>query len=526
MIGWVVFFNIMPRYARITAYNYRALDVEGCSDFSLNQYWGNQYKNIFYLEGDLGRSTFDDTVETDVDITGSSIRIQNTSVARFNLTVAIASPLLNFLKTLDKHDVKTIEFLDTGDTYNIKNIDIEDNGSQFDTLEIVNIVFEDEPISKTSNDVFVLNSAKKAFWDNDNNGVADINGYARYQQSLDVFDTWQLYYESDGITPATSGNVMIFVYGESQSGIESLLGIFRGVFNDLFSDSTKWQSTLPIWDYFDTGDKVGHTKRVRFDKRAFATDNGFLSSEVDNRASKIRFDLSINGSVAQHTTQELVYTLWGAFHSAGVQSYLTGDYGVTTIGKTNQKNTLSTVIDTMRDVVTNATTTVTAPVLSAISAWYNTYVLNSVSGNEFFFSQNISTSGGYLGSNFRFSYGSDNFTLSLDESAPIQQSENLLAFVTGTTPFDFSFDWKYDRQSGGGGFPFAGDVSLTLPATVYFDGVLLNTLPTIIPATLQVLGSQSITLPDTEKHLIKIGVTPTGGLEIFTQFEVQLKPLF
>lgn len=516
----------MPRYARIIAYNYKASDVEGCSDFSLNQFWGNGYKNIFYLQGDLGRSTFQRTVETDTNISGQTVRVQNTSVARYTISTVVHTPLLNFLETIDKHDVKQIEFLDTGDVYNIENIDIEDEGERLDPINLVVISFEDEPISKTNENVITLDSAKKAFWDNNNDGSSDIDGKSQYDQPNDVFNTWQLYYESNGVTPATSGDVMIFAYAVSQSGIESLLGIFRGQFNDLFSNPAKWQTILPIYDYFNISDKVGHSKRMQFDKRAFCQDNGFYSSEIDDRATFIRFELSINGSARQKTTEDLVYTIWGSFHSAGVQNNLTSEYGVTTIGKTNQKNTLSTVIDTITNVLSGIPVSITAPVLSVITNWYNQYILSSVGPGEHFYSQSVSTKGGYVGSNFRFSYGADNFTLSINQAFAITQDENLLIFTTGTTPYKFGFGWKYDRVTSGGGFPFAGDVSLSLPATIEVDGVLLTTLPTIIPATIQVLGSQSITLLDTQKHVVKIAVTPTGGLEIFTQFEVQLKPLF
>lgn len=515
----------MPRYAKITAYNYKAADVEGCSDFSLNQYWGDDYKNIFYVEGDLGRPTFEDIIETESDNTGQTIRTQNSSVQRFNITSLIASPLLNFLKTIDKHDVKTIEFLDTGDVYNIQNIDIDDAGKQFDTFEVVNIVFEDEAISRVSNNIFTLDSAKIAGWDNDNNGTINLNQSSQYDAVNDVFNSWQLYYESDFITPATSGDVIIRVYAESQSGIESLLGIFRGQFGDSFSDSTKWQSTLPIWDYFNLSDTVGHTNRCQFDKRAFATDNGFLSTEIDDRAVFITLFLTIDGSAPQSTKQVLVYTIWGAFNEASIKNYTSSEFGVTTLGKDNQKNTISTIIDTKTDVATGTPISITTPILTSTTVWRNVYLLGSVPAGEHFYSQQITTKGGYLGSSFRFSYGADDFILAVFPDTQIFHSENILNFTTGTTPYLFNFNWWY-RRLGGAGFPFAGDVSLAFPAEMILDGVVLNTLPTIVPATLTVVGNQNITLPDTEKHTVRITVTPTGGFAIYTEFEVQLKPLF
>ena len=54
--------------AKITAY-YKSLADGGCSDFSMNVYYGGGYRSEFYLCGDLGRSTFDDIIETDTDAT-------------------------------------------------------------------------------------------------------------------------------------------------------------------------------------------------------------------------------------------------------------------------------------------------------------------------------------------------------------------------------------------------------------------------------------------------------------------------
>ena len=123
--------------AKITAYNYNSSN-DGCGDFSLNCFWGESYKNVFYLEGDLGRSKFEDIIETETDATGQTERTQNTSIERFNLSVVVTTPLLQFLKTIDKHDVKTITFIDSAKTYTIQNIDIDDTG---DILTPNNLVY-------------------------------------------------------------------------------------------------------------------------------------------------------------------------------------------------------------------------------------------------------------------------------------------------------------------------------------------------------------------------------------------------
>jgi len=106
--------------AKIIAYNYNKANPESCSDFSLNVYWGANYRNAFYVCGDFGRSTFSDIIETTVDSAGQTIRTKNTTIQRFILDVVAISPLMAFLKTIDKHDVKEIIFLETGESFSIK----------------------------------------------------------------------------------------------------------------------------------------------------------------------------------------------------------------------------------------------------------------------------------------------------------------------------------------------------------------------------------------------------------------------
>ena len=513
--------------AKITAYNNNSGTVSGCSDFGLACFWGNDYKNVFYVCGDLGRSTFEDIIETETDITGQSERIQNTSIERFNISILAISPLLQFLKTLDKHDVKTIEFLDTGDIYNIKNIDIDDQGENLTPTNLVYIVFEDEPISQITPAVYELDSQKLAFWDNNDDGAANIDGEAQYTSgSTYLFNTWQLYFEADGVTPATSGDILIFVYAVTQTDVNNLIGVFRGQFGDLFSDSTKWQSTQNIWNYFNVADTVGHTNRAQFDKQAFATDNGYYSDELEDRAVNIRFDLSIDGSDQQSTTLSLVYTVWGAFISAGVQSIITNEYGYTTIGKTFpniQKNTLSTVADVSTPFA-GLNDLITAFVLTSQTIFTNTYVLATTPAGETGYTGVGTTNGGYENNNYRGSNGPDNFNFGPDENWDITQNLNILNNTLGT-PADFlQIRWIYNRAA----ILWAnlGDITAIGAAECLLNGVLVNTLPTIAPATVQVLGTQSITLPDTSKNIIKFTLPTTTGFFIYNEFEVQLKPLY
>ena len=514
-------------YAKITAYN-NDKATNDCSDFSMNMFWGDDYRNEFYLCGDLGRSTFEDIVETTTDATGQSKRIQNTSIERFNLSAVITTPLLQFLKTIDKCDNKILTFLDTGDSYVITNIDIEDSGDNLTPSNLVNIIFEDEPITRISDAVYVDSQNKLAFWDNDNDGVKDLNGEAEYQSGLDFFQSWQLYYESDGITPTASGDVSMFVYG-TRDGVESLLGIFRGVFGNSFSDSTKWQTTQSLHLYFSG--TVGHTNVVTFNKRAFAEDNGYLSDEEEDRAVNIRLDLAIDGSDRESTTCALVYSVLGGFHQAKITNGSTFEYGYITLGKTDEKNTIDTIQDVRQDTGSGASTLVSSPVSSSLSNFSQLYTLAiAPSATEFYYVGAFSTNGGYEAENGRGSLDASSFALSPDGIAPISQQQNILNFTVGATPFDINITWRYLYEVGVpyavGSFPNLGALTANGAAYIYLDGVLITNLPTILTTSQDVTGTNTITLPDTDVHTIKFTLTTNNGYEIYSEFEVQLRALF
>ena len=506
--------------AKITAYNFDS-QSEGCTDFSLNCYWGNNYKNVFYLCGDFGRSTFEDIIETETDVTGQSERTQNTSIERFNLSLLATTPLLQFLKAIDKHDVKTIELIDTGAVYNIKNIDIDDTGEILTPNNLVYINFEDEPITKVSSNIYTVSDQKKAFWDNNNDGTADINGDMIYDQPNNKFTSHQLYFENDGVTPATSGNVKMFVYAESVAGTENLLGIFQGVFTDLFTDSTKWQSTQNLYNYFSVGSSVGHTNIIEFFKQTFANDNGYQSDETENRAIKLHFDLSIDNGTIQRTTQELVYTIFGAFHRAEILNATSGAYGVTVLSD-NVKNSL----DTFQDIRTEGATTtlISSYVQTGTTAFSNEYTFDTANTNELGFGGAIVTAGGYTGENFRVSNSRDNFCFGPSSTNAIGNFFNVLNFTSGTSPYLVRIAWNYERINAS--YPVHGAVTGAGAAEVLLNGSLVTTLPAITPATVQTNALQDITLPDTNINTIKFTVPTTTGFDIFTEFQVQLKPYF
>ena len=516
--------------AKITAYNLDKTS-EGCTDFSLNCYWGNDYKNVFYLCGDFGRSTFDDIIETQTDATGQTERTQNTSIERFNLAVLATTPLLQFLKTIDKHDVKTIELIDTGAVYNIRNIDIDDQGETLTPNNLVYINFEDEPITKISSNIYTVDTQKLAYWDNSFSGTPDINGDMQYYSN--TFFSYQLYFEADGITPAVAGDVTMLAYAETQTGTENLIGIFRGVFGDSFDDSTKWQSTQNIWAYFHVAATVGHTNIVAFFKGLFAESNGYLSDETEDRAVKIRFELSIDSGTSQSTTQQLVHTVRGGFSSSGMQDQTTFEYGITTLGKVTpeEKNTLSTIQDIRINLGAGTSTLITSPVLSGTTPFSNIYTIDVAPTGEQSYTGQMATAGGYISSNVR---GTDNvptppyslprldFKFTLDEAAAIDQEINVLAYTLGVSPFIVTLEWVFLNN---GQFTALGDV-VAGTGQILLDGALVAAVPTIDHPQLSTFGTQIFTLPDADVHTIKFTLTTTTAYEIYTEFELQLKPLY
>lgn len=411
--------------AKIVAYNTVTASSD-CPDFALNTYWGNGYKNEFYLCSNTGRTTFEDVIETITDARGQSVRVLNTSIERYSLTVLAVSPLLSFLKSIDKHDNKELHILDTGDVYNIKNVDIDDDGGALDVTQKVTISYELDPITNSPDATYEVADQKQAFWDNDNNGVKDLAGDAYYDPTFGIFSAWQLYYESDGITPATSGNVRMIVYAE-KDGIESLIGTFNGVFGDAFDDSTKWQTTQSIYNYFFASSIVANNNNVAFWKEQFAIDNGYYSDETEDRSVKIRFDLSIDGSTFQPTTLEQVYSSFGAYNTCGVQKP-TGEYGITTINKIDQLQTVSALNDVRTPLSGGSPTLVTSFVSVTSTNWTAKYQIDVAPSGEYSYQNSFTTNGGYIGSSFRGANSADNFTFALNEAAIVGQAENILNF--------------------------------------------------------------------------------------------------
>ena len=237
----------------------------------------------------------------------------------------------------------------------------------------------------------------------------------------------------------------------------------------------------------------------------------------------MRFELQIDGGGLAKTTMQKVYTIWGGFHGCGVQVFATGEYGLTTIGQIDRKNTINNLQDIKTDVAGLTSTLFRGFNLVSTTNFSNKYSINVINNNEFHFTGIQTTKAGFISENQRASINKLNYVFALDSSVPITHNDNVLAFTTGSTPYDFTFDWKFDKQDT---FPIIGDVSST--ATVYLDGAVVTTIPAIVAGLAPVVltGSQTITLPDTNKHEVELSFTTTGSFDIMVKFEVQIKPYF
>jgi len=220
----------------------------------------------------------------------------------------------------------------------------------------------------------------------------------------------------------------------------------------------------------------------------------------------------------------------GAFNKFQIQNPSTGTYGVTVTGTTDIKNTLSEIQDIRFPASGgSASSPITVASLTNVTNYSNEYLLDITPTSEYKYEGSFTTKGGYIGSSFRGANGlADDFVFTLDTNQQINRNVNVLNFTTGLSPFIIGFIWAYRRQGGNGSFPALGDVTAAGAARVLLNSVLVNTIPAIVPnpAGFAAVGAQSITLPNVDLNTILLTLPTTGGDDINTEFQVQLKPLF
>ena len=104
------------------------------------------------------------------------------------------------------------------------------------------------------------------------------------------------------------------------------------------------------------------------DKKTFASDNGYTSDELEDRAIQVRFDLAIDASALESTTLDLVYSSFGAFHRTALQE-VTGEYGITTINKDFEKISISNQNDVRQQLPSGTPVLVTSFVSCCPCCW-------------------------------------------------------------------------------------------------------------------------------------------------------------
>lgn len=299
---------------------------------------GAQYLNTIYLRDfEFERSTWQITTTESPDETGTNRIITRNSIERVSIRQLVNANLLDLLNSIDNCDFKRLEiFEDVSDptateTYRIERVRLEDNADVQRTTGQVILSFDLIPTfaNRCCDAELDVLSEKLAFWDNNNDGTADIDGNALF---LGGFSSWQLYFESDGVTPLASGDVELFVQGTDLSGITYNLGTFNGGFGDNLNDSSKWSSFYGIWNYFGISNTIGHTNKVDFDKAGFGSDFNFIGNEILDNALEIKFFLSVDSGNAQPTTLYRIYSTLSSF------LFVTGDNtdGIETAGVLNQ----------------------------------------------------------------------------------------------------------------------------------------------------------------------------------------------
>jgi hypothetical protein len=71
-----------------------------------------------------------------------------------------------------------------------------------------------------------------------------------------------------------------------------------------------------------------------------------------------------------------------------------------------------------------------------------------------------------------------------------------------------------------------GDITAAGAAEAQLNGVTVANFPLITPGSASVFGTQIFTLTNLGVNTVKFTLPTNTGFNIFTEFQVQLKPLF
>ena len=510
---------------KIVAYN----KAEETGDFSNNIYWGSNYRTEFFLDGRQSRSGFNADIEEFTDSYDRPSRYKNVQTERFIITTLCSQSILNALRTIDQYDIKELHKLDSSgasvEVYDIRNIDIEDEGGSLDLNSKLEISFQMFPTRRPTGDNITFAVSETVGWDITGDGQIDVgpNGLdAPFTGGYNgTFSATQVY---QNLRP--NSLITLRAITTNPNGTRRNIATFVGKTGDLLSNADLWRSGINMWDYFGALDEIGTGKTITFDKKSFAEDNGYRSTEGLDRSVFLELELSSTRGNSAILNINKVYSIWGSFSSTGVYSDLTGESSIVTVGNDISSNTLLQM-QSYRVPLVPAGSPSDALYESFIRVESNNvfsrYSFGTSGNNENYYEGSAITNGNYLTQWRRGTYDTDNFTLSINEGFPIVHTPDV---ITSPSLFDFEFVWKFDRQTGLGGFPVLGGIDDNNKPKIFLDGQQIAQLAIISSIIISASGIQSVTLSDTDVHEIDIAADTTNGYVIGTRIQVQLKPVY
>ncbi len=516
-------------------------DLVDCdSKVSMGTYYGalsptyptSQFKNTIYLaDFQFQRSSFETNIFEEVDNLGVTRTTGRTSIERTSIDLTVNSNLLAYYNSLPSYGYVLLEVFEepindpnTTTLYRLERIEFSDNTDKRLMTGNITLTFDLIPETKTGccDDEVQILSEYLAYWDVTDSGTQDIDAEAEFQVgSLSgLFWAWQLYFESDGVTPLASGDVSIEAVGVRKNGDSFTLGQFNGVFGDLFSDSSKWSSSYNIWNYFGLANNVGVGNIVAFSKKNFSQDNGFTGGETTDNAIDIEFYIAVNDSPTEKCTLPAVYSVLTSYCNQRADSLLQ-TVQQQQIGQTDEQPNLSTYNETRTDLTTTIPASITSFSLDAIDTYRKLYEVSpSPVISESYSTINTTTASGLTATQQKSLSGVGNLSIGANTLIEVSHVEAPISLATSR---NFTVFYWIEK---GAAFPISGSINTS--GLWYFDGANQG----FFDFTLG-FGSQSMPIiaANEDVHTVKFESSTTGGtnptsLDISLEFQYRLHRLY
>ncbi len=505
-------------------------DLADCdSKVSMGTYYGeltpnynSQFKNTIYLANfQFQRSTFETNIFEEVDNLGITRTVGRTSIERTSIDLTVNSNLLAYYNSLPSYGNVYLEVFEdpvidhsNNTLYRLERIEFSDNTDKRQMTGNITLTFDLIPETKTGccdSEIQVL-SDYLAYWDTNDSGTKNLDSEGEFQVgSLSgLFWLWQLYYESDGVTPLASGDVELIAVGVKKNGDEFTLGTFNGIFGDLFSDSSKWNSSYNIWDYFGLANSVGYGNLVAFSKKNFSFDHGFTGSGTTDNAISIEFYLAVNDSPSEKATLPEVYSLLTSYCNLRSDPFLV-KMQQQQIGKTDEQPTLVNYAETRTNLTSGSTVGLTAFTLDSIDTYRKLYEISPVPIVEQYSLAVTTTDSGLTASQEKSTVNTDNLSIAANTLVPVTHTE---APISLSTPLNVSVSYWAEYSAS---FPISG--SLDPNGTVFVDGVNLGYLDTSLGLHTYAFAPIAA---DEDVHTAKFLSNTTGGTW-FTDLDISLE---